>query len=437
MAYNGPTVLPGISGQVLNNIPQQWSANWFRQFCLNHLQYADARNALAGANVSISGGIGAPATIAAGVSSIANDTVLGNVSGIPAAPVGLTQAQLTALVEEATTGLSGACPVLSGNSAQFLNGVGAFASPPAAPIGANPSASIGLAAVDGTAATFMTSDSAPALSQAISPTWTGNHEFSPASGVGVLINAASGAYGLEIEGYANTYAAAILASSTNAESFGLVIEAGTTSADVALLVENQGTSATFLKIFGDGHGTLGPNATNGLSWDEYGNVTVAAPSTAAGGDHGALQVTGVADQYALSAIGSSTNAESFGQYISAGTTSADVALYVVNQAASATFLEIFGDGHGTLGSSSTAGIQWTSAGHVTIQNLAVATDVGFYGTTPLAQRATTSTQKTSNLASVTTSASFGTAEAAAFNAARAALQEVMNTLAAYGLWGTS
>jgi hypothetical protein len=42
---------------------------------------------------------------------------------------------------------------------------------------ANPSATIGLTAVNGTASTFMRSDAAPAISQAISPTWTGNHTF--------------------------------------------------------------------------------------------------------------------------------------------------------------------------------------------------------------------------------------------------------------------
>lgn len=44
-------------------------------------------------------------------------------------------------------------------------------------ITANPTALIGLAAVNGTAATPMRSDAAPALSQAIAPTWTGKHIF--------------------------------------------------------------------------------------------------------------------------------------------------------------------------------------------------------------------------------------------------------------------
>lgn len=47
---------------------------------------------------------------------------------------------------------------------------------------ANPTATIGLTAVNGSASSAIRSDGAPALSQAISPTWTGNHLFSPSSG---------------------------------------------------------------------------------------------------------------------------------------------------------------------------------------------------------------------------------------------------------------
>jgi hypothetical protein len=44
--------------------------------------------------------------------------------------------------------------------------------------GANPSASVGLTAVNGAASTFLRSDGAPALDQAIAPTWTGVHKYS-------------------------------------------------------------------------------------------------------------------------------------------------------------------------------------------------------------------------------------------------------------------
>ncbi len=48
----------------------------------------------------------------------------------------------------------------------------------ASTINANPTGTVGLAAVNGTAATPMRSDGAPALSQAIAPTWSGQHVFS-------------------------------------------------------------------------------------------------------------------------------------------------------------------------------------------------------------------------------------------------------------------
>jgi hypothetical protein len=47
---------------------------------------------------------------------------------------------------------------------------------------ANPTATIGLAAVNGTATTGLRSDGAPALSQAISPTWTGLHQWARTGG---------------------------------------------------------------------------------------------------------------------------------------------------------------------------------------------------------------------------------------------------------------
>jgi hypothetical protein len=59
----------------------------------------------------------------------------------------------------------------------FFREDGKFAVP-AYPVAANPSASIGLTAANGGAATFMRSDATPALSLAITPTWTGAHIWS-------------------------------------------------------------------------------------------------------------------------------------------------------------------------------------------------------------------------------------------------------------------
>lgn len=53
---------------------------------------------------------------------------------------------------------------------------------------ANPTASVGLAAVNGTSVNFMRSDAAPALDQGITPTWTGVHTFNSASGGQAVFN---------------------------------------------------------------------------------------------------------------------------------------------------------------------------------------------------------------------------------------------------------
>lgn len=60
-------------------------------------------------------------------------------------------------------------------------------------VGANPSASVGLAAVNGVATTFLRSDAAPALSQAITPTWTGTHTFSDTATSQIVVSHSGGA----------------------------------------------------------------------------------------------------------------------------------------------------------------------------------------------------------------------------------------------------
>lgn len=77
----------------------------------------------------------------------------------------------------------------------YLRGDGTCQTPPTGGSSANPSASVGLATVNGSASTFMRSDAAPALSQSITPTWTGAHSFT-AAGTAVTItnNITAGAF---------------------------------------------------------------------------------------------------------------------------------------------------------------------------------------------------------------------------------------------------
>lgn len=108
--------------------------------------------------------------------------------------------------------------------------------------GHNPTASVGLTAINGTATTFLRSDGAPALDQGISPTWTGAHTWAPSSGgIPLTVNGPIGNWGQQVIG-----------SSTTNNSYGLLIFAGTTYSDAAFNVSNQTGSTVFFDIRGDG-----------------------------------------------------------------------------------------------------------------------------------------------------------------------------------------
>lgn len=69
----------------------------------------------------------------------------------------------------------------------FSNGAG-YITAASLPVAANPTALVGLTAVNGVATTFMRSDASPALDVTISPTWTGTHTFNTSSSNNVIIN---------------------------------------------------------------------------------------------------------------------------------------------------------------------------------------------------------------------------------------------------------
>lgn len=75
-----------------------------------------------------------------------------------------------------TTDVTGSTQCLQANSSGVVSGTGNSCGGSGS-TGANPTASVGLTAVNGTATTFLRSDGAPALSQAISPTMTGQWTF--------------------------------------------------------------------------------------------------------------------------------------------------------------------------------------------------------------------------------------------------------------------
>lgn len=110
---------------------------------------------------------------------------------------------------------------------------------------ANPSVKVGLTAVNGTLTTALTSDSAPALDQSISPTWTGNHVFSPASGLAIAVNVPNGFSGsaFRMLAPAGTTSAFTVAGDGLAVANGLSLQSGTTG--VASLNHGNGASTAF------------------------------------------------------------------------------------------------------------------------------------------------------------------------------------------------
>lgn len=81
--------------------------------------------------------------------------------------------------------LSQSSPKLRAALAQDIPAL--YAGVAAASTGANPTATIGLAAVNGIATTYARSDGAPALSQAIAPKWTGTHQFTGSLGYSTTV----------------------------------------------------------------------------------------------------------------------------------------------------------------------------------------------------------------------------------------------------------
>lgn len=156
---------------------------------------------------------------------------------------------------------------------------------------ANPSAKVGLTAVNGMATTAMRSDGAPPIDQSIAPTWTGNHAFTPGSGIGLTVNglnnaaiatfASQGASGGYIRFYDNT-------NSLVRGYFGYGPSLGNLVGDLTLSA--AGTGNIYVTRAGDG--------ANAVQFGPNGNFSVLAPSS---GD--AATITNVAGANALTVNG--------------------------------------------------------------------------------------------------------------------------------------
>jgi hypothetical protein len=135
-----------------------------------------AASLTAGANITITPGAGS-ITIA---STIGTHTILDATVHTDSVTQAVTRGSLvygnaTPKWDELVIGASGRFLGSDGTDVSWTVLPGSFSG------FANPTASVGLVAVNGVATTAMRSDAAPALSQAIVPTWTGAHTWTPAA----------------------------------------------------------------------------------------------------------------------------------------------------------------------------------------------------------------------------------------------------------------
>ncbi|MGD9590805.1 MAG: hypothetical protein AB7Q37_18615 [Pyrinomonadaceae bacterium] len=81
--------------------------------------------------------------------------------------------------------------VQPGDNVSVLTNDAGYITSTSLPVGASPSASVGLTVVNGSASTFMRSDAAPPLDVSIAPTWTGTHTFKGTTGSHTIVLSSS------------------------------------------------------------------------------------------------------------------------------------------------------------------------------------------------------------------------------------------------------
>jgi hypothetical protein len=183
----------------------------------------------AGAAPASLGSLGTTTTVlhgnAAGAPTFGQVSLTTTVSGILPPANGGTGVANNAASTIAISGAFASTFTITGVTSVTFPTSGTLATTAQLPAGANPSASVGLAAVNGSAATFMRSDGAPALSVAISPTWTGVHTFQPSSGAMLwdsqITSAGAPVYARIGNGSNAASSAAVLCLDASANGFGV------------------------------------------------------------------------------------------------------------------------------------------------------------------------------------------------------------------------
>lgn len=153
------------------------------------LARTDAANTFTGhqtiEGVTSTGATGTGLLVFGTAPTFASTMTVGTASGTTGAIAlkGTTSGTVTFSVADAAGTYTFKLPTTAGTNTYLLqtdgSGNTSWVAPGSGGSGANPSASVGLTAVNGVAATFIRSDGAPALNVGIIPTWTGVHTFTP------------------------------------------------------------------------------------------------------------------------------------------------------------------------------------------------------------------------------------------------------------------
>lgn len=193
----------------------------------------------------------------------------------------------------------------------------------------------------------------PSVLSPVGMTWNSAGQFliSPPTGIGAS---------LEVDGYAGSTAAFAVKPGLGGNGI-FVIGAGSPTTN-QLVVVNLSGGNTIETLNNDGSGCIGRNClTDALQWNTTGNFTMQGATSGP-----EFTINSPSGQFGEIINGNVTANASNGLQIFAGTSTSDSALAVYNQANTNQFMDIYGNGSGFLGPTTSHNLSWNGNGAFTV-----------------------------------------------------------------------